>query len=282
MDDYNSKSSCQARFIEQQEADTKQELIDISIRHQILSPFTAFIGIETRTEQEIAATSGEMILREVPIEIRTSGNASDEDDRSGTSNYLMPVPRRKHHSKNIWSRKLCTGSLNTFSLVSDDRRIAYDECDEDDVEEGFIVDDPLKLVQRPFSCTLKSYYEILRSSKRCRSRSRSPRRRRSSSSAEEDSKNDIIPSDTIRQIIGLQNFSGLWSMNDLNKKILDDYKDKDNDVILSMIIMFIFTKYFIDDEALWKPVIKKCAKAIENQVGKKEYNELTDKIKQIV
>ncbi|CAF4326855.1 unnamed protein product, partial [Adineta steineri] len=56
-DDYNSKSSCQERFIEQQKADKKQELIDISIQHQVLSPFTAFIGIETRTEQEIAAST---------------------------------------------------------------------------------------------------------------------------------------------------------------------------------------------------------------------------------
>jgi hypothetical protein len=64
--------------------------------------------------------------------------------------------------------------------------------------------------------------------------------------------------------------------------IIDGYRDKDQDVILSMIIMLIFMKYFIADQSLWRPIIKKCTKAMENQLGKEEYNEITDKIKQIV
>jgi hypothetical protein len=49
-----------------------------------------------------------------------------------------------------------------------------------------------------------------------------------------------------------------------------------------MIIMLILMKYFTADESLWKPIIKKCVKAMENRLGKKEYNEITDKIKQVV
>ena len=39
--------------------------------------------------------------------------------------------------------------------------------------------------------------------------------------------------------------------------------------------MFIFAKYFTDDEPLWKPAMK-------NRLGGKEYNEIADKIKNIV
>ncbi|CAF3085502.1 unnamed protein product [Rotaria sp. Silwood2] len=93
--DYNSKSSHHNRFIEQYKEDKKQELINVSIQYQILSPFTAFIGIETRTDQEIIteASSGEMILQEVPIEIRSNestldnSNDSDEDFEEDDDEY---------------------------------------------------------------------------------------------------------------------------------------------------------------------------------------------------
>jgi hypothetical protein len=310
IDDYNSQSSRQARFVEQQEADKKQELIDLSIQHQILSPFTAFIGVETRTEQEKASAS-EIILREVPIEIRANDSSSDDDANS---------PRHV-----AFRRK-------QMSTSSDDEE-CDDEIDEEDFDDEEDCDDEsIGSSVRLTSCLRNSSAKVglVRCASRRRSRSRSPQRRRATrsnkviaiecdttsesstsrsrsrscshrerSSIEDQIENDITPSDTIRQIIGLQNYSGFWSMNNLEqiilllqrnstskdvdlKKILHDYKEKDNDIILSMIIMFIFMKYFLNDQALWKPIIKKCAKALENQLGKKEYNDITDKIKPIV
>jgi hypothetical protein len=41
-------------------------------------------------------------------------------------------------------------------------------------------------------------------------------------------------------------------------------------------------KYFTADESLWKPIIKKCAKTMEYQLGKDVYNEISDRIRQTV
>jgi hypothetical protein len=278
MDDYHSNSSRQARFIQQQEADKKQELIDISIQHQILSPFTAFIGIETRTDEEKASTSN-MILREVPIEIRANESVSDDD-------YDIYSPGRSMQ--------------NTLALDSDED--AEEECEVDCIVNELLPSSKKKAAllpvrQRRYASLLHKRMSRLRS--RSRSRSRSPPRRHSKRASKHQDVDDNSPSDTIRQIIDLQRFSGLWSNNNRDeiisflqqnsasknvdlKKICHDYRDKDQDIILSMIIMLILMKYFTADESLWKPIIKKCVKAMENRLGKKEYNEITDKIKQVV
>ncbi|CAF3800096.1 unnamed protein product [Adineta steineri] len=44
---------------------TKKRIIDLSLKYNILSPYTAFIGVEKRTNM----SNAEMILREVPIQI---------------------------------------------------------------------------------------------------------------------------------------------------------------------------------------------------------------------
>ncbi|CAF1335234.1 unnamed protein product [Adineta steineri] len=319
-DDYNSKSSCQERFIEQQKADKKQELIDISIQHQILSPFTAFIGIETRTEQEIASSSGKMILREVPIEISDKKSLSidydaGEDDDDASADYDLS------RVQEYCAITVCEEGAYSEEDVDCEEDVGYKEdvdCSEEFLET--IPKSPILAEKEKFSQS--EYSNSLPRDRKSRSRSRSPllsikrrccKRRELSNSDDSQGlndeslcnnqqKDDIESSDVIRQIINLQNFSGLWSINDLKQimtllqqstvttllknddweKILGDYETIDKNVILSMIIMCIFMKYFINDEPLWKPLMKKCAKAMENQLGKTEYNETTDKIKEVV
>ncbi len=323
MDDYNSNSSRQARFVEQQEADKKQELIDLSIQHQILSPFTAFIGVETRTEQENASV-GEMILREVPIEIRANENSSAYDATSAGYNFMAMMQASTSSDEDMdedcddsnekqaaffdeEEDEDCDDSNEKQAAFSDEEE--DEDCDDSDEKQVAFSDinafKPVValcrkkiLIHHMDKCSRKLSLECHRMS-RSRSRSRSPQQRRELHCLRRLLEDDISPSDIIRQIISLQNFSGFWSINNLKEissllqkhigskdvdlqKILNDYKDKDNDIILSMIIMFIFMKYFTDNESLWKPIIKKCAQAMESQLGKKEYNAMTDKIKQIV
>ena len=218
-----------------------------------------------------------MILRKVPIEIRDSSSLSIDSDTSMMLRY----------SKRGRSRLL-------FGEIED-----YE--DENWCRMGI-------------SCFRSRSRSRSPSQKRCRALSPGDIQDTGDSSLSEDEEEDEInlcedqhnndgnPSDVIRQIIGLQNFNGLWSINDLKQissllqqstvttvlkdvdleKSLMDYKDKDNDVILSMIIMFIFAKYFTKDESLWKPLMKKCAKTMENRLGNEEYNEISDKIKKLV
>ena len=188
MDDYNSNASRQTRFTE--------------IQHQILSPFTAFIGIETRTVQDIA-TSDEMVLGEVPMEM--------SDNRS----------------------------LSIDSAASIQQN-SYNNSDSESTE--FISYTSRQSLRRPEQCKI--------------SRSRSPKQHdvNNENFSGEQSKCDNSLSDIIRQIIDLQNFNGLWSINDRKQiiallqqsivtavlkdvdleKILNDYKTKHNDVTLCL------------------------------------------------
>ncbi|CAF4529424.1 unnamed protein product, partial [Rotaria magnacalcarata] len=49
---------------------TKKRIIELSLKYQILSPHTAFIGVEKR----VNSSNADMVLREVPIQI----SAGDE------------------------------------------------------------------------------------------------------------------------------------------------------------------------------------------------------------
>ncbi|UJR20577.1 hypothetical protein I4U23_023703 [Adineta vaga] len=316
-DDYKSNSSRQARFSGQEKNNIKQELIDISIQHQILSPFTAFIGIETRTEQERAAiaSSGEMILREIPIEINNENDLLPDDESA--SYHAMPVDCDQvkcGYTVDDEEEAVCDDDdeeddyeeNGVCHYVDEEEEAVCDDDDNDDEEEALLDDESFYMLRSP-----KNDRGIERISRnfRSRSRSRSPRQQSSSKSfdsscdddnlsAHEDMPNDNS-CDIIRQIIALQNFNGLWSIKNLKQmitlsqsntiktdvdfeKIIDDFKDKDNDAILSVIIMCILAKYFPDDEPLWKPLIKKCKKALENRLGNNEANHISNTIKQLV
>ena len=49
-----------------------------------------------------------------------------------------------------------------------------------------------------------------------------------------------------------------------------------------MIIMLILQKHFIDDESLWKPIIKKSITSMKNRLDQNSYDELVNKIQSLV
>ena len=65
------------------ERTSKQRIIDLSLKYNILSPHTAFVGVEKRTN----GNNAPMVLREVPIQISTD---KDQKDDSPASNYYDP------------------------------------------------------------------------------------------------------------------------------------------------------------------------------------------------
>ena len=290
MDEYNAKSSRQARFIEQEQENKKKELIDISIQHQILSPFTAFVAIETRNGHETIAeaSSSEMILREVPIEIRP--NRSRWDNPPGPISTLSMLATNDFDA--YMSRELDTRHRDDTDYLSFLVPLT--------TEEQSIKNYDWNTCSNLELCSSCCYVQ---SQSRSRSRSRSPSRSLSLwdyDSVEAESESDINDQvDMIRQIIDLQNFNGLWSMKNYQEvttllqksaipnnvdmeKIFNEFQHNDNDLVLSMILMILFMKYFTDDEYLWKPIMKKCSKAIEDQLGNNVYAEMTSKMKSLI
>ena len=295
-EDYRSPSSQQARFIEQEQADKNQELIDLSIQHQILSPHTAFIAVETRTDEE--KTSSEKItLCEVPIETRAYENYSPTSPSysvySPSSVMNSPLQTRAYEQYLSLSPSYLIYSPSLVSKSPLQTR-AYEQ---------YVSINPSYPIDSPSSAERKHRSHIVREperSRRLRSRSRSPRHHESSSlSTEKSSNEDANPSDPIREIISLQNFGGLWEINHLDqlisylqrnsawenvdlKKICQDHSNKDQNVVLSMVMMFILMKYFSNDEALWKPIIKKSIKAMKSQLAQTEYDELYAEIQALI
>ena len=62
------------------ERTSKQRIIDLSLKYNILSPHTAFVGVEKRTD----GNNAQMVLREVPIRISSD---KDQKDDSPARNY---------------------------------------------------------------------------------------------------------------------------------------------------------------------------------------------------
>ncbi|CAF3138720.1 unnamed protein product [Rotaria sp. Silwood2] len=83
--------SKQMRFHQNIEDDRKKRLITISLKHNILCPHTAFIGIETRTNSLGKDVNSSMVLREIPIEISADDKAMMNSSFGGLSTHFCSI-----------------------------------------------------------------------------------------------------------------------------------------------------------------------------------------------
>ncbi|CAF1176934.1 unnamed protein product [Rotaria sordida] len=96
---------------------TKKRIIELSLKHQILSPYTAFVGVEKRTD----ASNAGMILREVPIQI--SADDQHLQTRHQINAYYAPsaiaARRRASPSRSFDKSLLMMFELAYFSQLLD-------------------------------------------------------------------------------------------------------------------------------------------------------------------
>ena len=93
------------------EEGVKQRIIDLSLKYKILSPYTAFVGIEKRPN----SSNAEMILREVPIEI-----SADDKNLYRSAPMRLPTSGWNLNSSNLdRSAAVFTGcAMDTLELRS--------------------------------------------------------------------------------------------------------------------------------------------------------------------
>ncbi|CAF2145922.1 unnamed protein product [Rotaria magnacalcarata] len=125
--------------IDNEKEKTKKHIIELSLKHNILSPHTAFVGIEKR----VNSTNVDMVLREIPIQISADNQQlmppQPQIICSGAqikaARYVIPPemicqPRRRptvienaksmarsYEEFNIRSRYLTPGKKNSFFIV---------------------------------------------------------------------------------------------------------------------------------------------------------------------
>jgi hypothetical protein len=259
--------------VDSDEKTIKQHIIELSLKYNILSPHTAFVGIEKRTN----ASNAEMVLREVPIEISAddrhllsplSGFHSSVGSR-GRGGYGLgaggAVRHRKVMNMNAISLSIPTSAMNflapaclTFSSSNFGSEVSSPRIKSSSRGLGSATRDSLETLKKKSTSMLDDEAE-------------------SESTLQN---NEVWPStdqDIVRYLINKQKFDGLWDINDdiiknLTGKSLSVFRSTNpniNDQILvSAIIIIMLETKFAGFSSLWHGVVQKARKRMIHLVKK--------------
>ncbi|CAF4099496.1 unnamed protein product [Rotaria sp. Silwood2] len=270
--------SAQARFqnvvasdaekmeVSSDEQTTKQRIIELSLKYNILSPHTAFIGIEKRTN----ANNADMMLREVPIEI------SADDQHLFTPSRFPCLGGAIRHSAG-YGLGAGGGFRGRGATATVQRR------------------------QKESNMMMSSAATSSCSAPMDLSRRPSLKKRAVQIDAEDlvresgiiHQSNEVWPStdqDIVRYLINKQKFNGLWNLDDdtiknLTGKSLSVFQSTnpniDNQILISIIIISILETRFAAFSSLWHGVVQKARKQLSDLIGKdsKHFNTLFDDIR---
>ena len=297
------RGSTQARFqgmvasneekmeVPSDEETSKQRIIELSLKYNILSPHTAFVGIEKRTD----ASNADMTLREVPIEI------SADDQQLFRSVPGFAFGAGAWPGARVGAFGAAVGNAG-FGFVGGAAAGAFAGAGF-----GFSGSSGDSRASQPlsfFKCASKSIAMPLDrmecNDTRAKARKKKIRMRENvmnydngiwgedtiSSQSDDDKperipqKNNTWPStnqDIVRYLINKQNFDGLWNpdndiIKNLTGKSLSAFQSTNpnmNDQILtSLIIIIILETRFGEFSTLWYGVAQKARKRITDLIEK--------------
>ncbi|CAF0713764.1 unnamed protein product [Adineta steineri] len=265
-----TSGSKQSRFQELQETTTtnvekmetsseetiKQQIIALSLKYNILSPHTAFVGIEKRTN----GNNADMILREVPIQISAddqhlqiptqqlffAGGGGGRGRLVGSvagSCKMMSAPS----NRNI-RRANPTSSISSYAMP----QMQWSHALSDE--------------SMSFS---ESAYDNFSSS----SKSMLKKEEKQSSEKETWPSND---QDIVRYLINKQKFDGLWDLDsntikNLTGKTLGEFvsgnSEVESQILVSAIIIAALEKNFAALTTMWFGIVQKARKRVIDLFG---------------
>ncbi|CAF0840024.1 unnamed protein product [Adineta ricciae] len=250
------KGSRQTRFrelnqqsIDKQQEEQRERIINLSLKYQILSPHTSFIGIEKR----LNGNNEQMVLREVPIQISaddqhlvqpapTNGAFMQcaSSMRSPLSHMFASMAshkdrsdRRGRHKKPISNYLGCYSSRDISLHCAKQIACMYDAFEIDESRKVFLDDDE---------------------------------------ESEEKFPND--DENIVRYLIDKQNFDGLWNLDSeiiekLTGKPLKQFQySLDDKLIVSIIIVILLETRFSSYSSMCHGMIQKSKKQILNLLNK--------------
>jgi hypothetical protein len=275
------------------EQTTKQRIVELSLKYNILSPHTAFVGIEKRTN----ASNAEMVLREVPIEISADDRylqaplptlfCGAGGSRVRVSNVMPPNCGLGMRSGFRGGRG--GGSAQGFSThgrMESARSISQ-------------MDVPLEYAASSYRSNSALREQCRYESDQLQMRSQSSQQRSSKTQSNLDTslnvseKKEIWPSmdeDIIRYLINKQKYDGLWDVDtnvimNLTGKPLSVFQATNNDIstqiLISTIIVIMLETRFTTYSSLWHGVVQKARKQISNLITKdsKNFDKLMEDIR---
>ena len=255
------------------EEQVKQRIIDLSLKHKILSPYTAFVGIEKRPN----SSNAEMILREVPIEI----SADDKNlYRSNVRRRLMSTLTSTRlcnisaHAPRMRPTAACSSALS-MKRMKTPRNMYYRRGRQNETRDSSSDDE---MCFNMNSSVSRDAQEAMVESK------------------ERLQNDDILPSndeDIVRYLIKKQKFNGLWDLNDdliakLTGKPLSVFQSINSDInkqmLFSTIIVIVLETRFATWSSLWYGIVQKARQQIRNLVSddSKNFDRLMENIRNLL
>ncbi len=229
---------------------TKKRIIQLSLKYNILSPHTAFIGIEKR----VNANNADMVLRKVPIQI----SADDQHLLAQSQTYSLCALSNRQSPK-IKFKRSASSSVATHHRSSFLCEMAYDYrrdmSDKDDAGD----------IDLFGSCLISNVSTVPNNSVM------------KDVTASEMLKEDVWPTDNqdiVRHLIDKQNFDGSWdlgskSIERLTGKPLTAFQQSTtNQILVSGIIIVVLETRFASFSSMWHGIVQKARKRLVDLLGK--------------
>ena len=268
----NNPESLQTRFqtptqpttVAEQKAAMKQQIVQLSLKHQILSPHTAFVGVERREKGDNAG----MVLREVPIKI-----SSDDQHLLSQSppfmNFYAAAPQAMSHA-------YCSPTNFTsqcFDMMSEAACYADIMCDHDCQEFG------------------SSFEFAIAPGARCPDDLFPTAEYHHQTQSITGGKEDVWPTgdeNIVRYLIKKQKFDGRWELDDshlqqLAGKSLAAFSSTSNaELLLSAIVIVALETRFASLSTLWFGVVQKARQRLLDLLGsdQKQLDALLENIRE--
>ncbi|CAF2920181.1 unnamed protein product [Rotaria sp. Silwood2] len=251
----------------------KKRIIELSLKYHILSPHTAFIGVEKRTN----GNNDDMILREVPIQISADDEhlLSTPQFRNYSSGMMPPLAAPMAYFAMPMARmnlrmSAMNSNDNDYCSVRDQNQNVCDMLDELSSDADINELDECMSTNIPYSsATASSQLSPVK---------KSPK----------DDKWPIGDENIVRYLINKQKFDGLWDLDaknieQLTGKTLTSFPSFNNQqLVVSAIVIVVLETRFVSMSNMWHGVVQKARKRLLDLLGKdaKQFESILESIRQ--
>ncbi|CAM4953475.1 unnamed protein product [Rotaria socialis] len=253
----------------------KHQIIQLSLKYNILSPYTAFVVIEKRINQN----NDGMILREIPIQLSMDDQYSQPivppifNNVLSYHSYSPFLPMYLSHSASSPTYSPTSPSYSPSSPAYSPTSPSYSPSS------------PAYSPTSPsYSSSSQKYSSILSNNLDNMNANDLPAADAKKRKCDAEDNDDDWPKnnrDIVRHLIKKQTFDGLWDLESENIKHLtgkplaefqSKYSQFDDKTLISLIVIAAFSKYFKALELLWHAVVEKARKTLANMIE----NQLVD------
>ena len=248
---------------------TKRLIVELSLKHNILSPHTAFVGIERRKDGNNAV----MVLREVPREVAVAPTKAVPGRFAPRMVPMCDYRLVATHSRRMSSMQVnaCLAPSRNMPMSNYTDSIVLLACRKESFSQRST---PTSTVRQSIMDKLRAVRRLFRTS--------------SDAVQEPVDSLDQGDKDIVRRLISEQQFDGRWNLDSttiqqLTGKPLASFSPSgDQQVVISAIVIVALETRFASFSAMWYGVVQKARKCLLDLLGKdeKKLHDLLEHVRQ--